>query len=186
MSRDKPNTNAWSSAHSFTGDHLAVNVLRSPAYSSFNISPDDERLNGRFLPRQDQGEHEMSYRIRVGKTFRESDVVRDATALNRPPVWQVYYSQPEKVDRGRRTRFAETIAVDDREVHVVAVKKAEKGQALIVRLQNTSRRERQVTVRVKPQRGSIKIVIGKYGLTTLKIHKGETRLRWREVNLMER
>jgi hypothetical protein len=44
--------------HSLKEKELALNLLRAPAYSSFNLNPDDKRANSRFIPRQDQGEHE--------------------------------------------------------------------------------------------------------------------------------
>jgi hypothetical protein len=53
--------NTGSFGHSLTQHELGLNVVRAPAYSSFNLNPDDERDNVRFIPRQDQGEHEMSW-----------------------------------------------------------------------------------------------------------------------------
>lgn len=58
--------NTGSFAHSLTSGEFAVNVVRPPAYSSFNIDPRDERLNNRFAPRQDQGEQELRYALLVG------------------------------------------------------------------------------------------------------------------------
>ena len=159
--------------------------MRSPAYGSFNIDPDDELLNGRFLPCQDQGEHEMSYRVVVGTSFRESKIHKAVATLNALPIWQVYYPQPTKSEPCRRSDLAETISVDDRDVHVVGVKRADKGNAMVIRLQNTSTNPREVRVRVKPFREAICLSVARYGLATLKVQKGGTRLQWQEVNLVE-
>jgi hypothetical protein len=55
-----------------------------------------------------------------------------------------------------------------------------------VRLQNTSARDREVTVRVKPFRWKIKVRIGRYGLTTLAVKRSGKKLQWQEVDLVER
>jgi alpha-mannosidase len=177
--------NTGSFAHSLTPDELAINVMRSPAYSSFNINPNDAQLNNRFAPRQDQGEHEMRYEVLVGGRFNETTISRAAQVLNSPPVWQVYYPQAEKVDRQRRNSAVDTVRVDDKNVQVVALKKAEKGNELIMRLQDTLGRARTVQVYVKPYRQAIKINIGKYALATLAIKRNAKKLSWREVNLVE-
>jgi hypothetical protein len=67
----------------------------------------------------------------------------------------------------------------------VALKKAEAGEELIVRLYNTSAQEQQIQVQVKPFRQAIRIPIGPYGLATLAVRRGGKILRWRRVNLVE-
>ncbi len=178
--------NSGSFAHSFTADELALNILRAPAYSSFNINPDDEKLNARFAPRQDQGEHEVRFQLLVGKRCDETRISRAAQVFNTPPVWQVYYPQPDEVDRKRRQAIADTVQVDDPRVQVVALKKAEQGNELIIRLQDTGGRARKVAVRVKPYRAAIRVEIGAYGLLTLAVRRGAKTLRWRRVDLVER
>lgn len=177
--------NTGSGAHSLTQKEWAMSVLRSPAYSSFNINPNDARLNNRFLPRQDQGEHEVAYEVIVGGRFDEAAVSQAAQALNTPPVWQVYYPQGDVVDVKQRKQIAETVVVSDKNVQAVALKKAENSDEMIVRLQNLSGRERGISVMVKPFRGKIAVTIGKFGLITLAIKKAGKTLRWREVNLVE-
>lgn len=178
--------NTGSFGHSLTERELGLNVVRAPAYSSFNLDPDDERANARFIPRQDQGEHELTWQVMVGGRFDESRVSRAAQVFSTPPVWQVYYPQPERVERRRRRQVSGTVTVDDDHVQVVALKRSQKGDQLIVRLQNTSARERQVSVSVKPFRGKMKVRIGRYGLATLKVKRGSKKLQWREVDLVER
>jgi len=178
--------NTGSFAHSFTPDELALNILRAPADSSFNINPDDEPLNARFAPRQDQGEHEVRFQLLVGKRCDETRISRAAQVLNTPPCWQVYYPQPEKADRNRRQAIADTVQIDDPRVQVVALKKSEKGHELIIRLQDTGGRARELALRVKPYRQVIRVAIGPYGLLTLAVRRSAKKLRWRVVDLVER
>ena len=178
--------NTGSFGHSLTDGELGLNVLRAPAYSSFNMNPNSERHNRRFAPRQDQGEHEVAYQVLVGKRFDETRVSRAAQVFNVPPVWQVFYPQPERVERRRRQSLTDTVTVDDANVQVVALKRSEKGDRLIVRLQNTSAREREVTVRVKPFRQGMRVRLGRYGLATLAVKRGGKKLSWSEVDLVER
>lgn len=178
--------NTGSFGHSLTEGELGLNVVRSPAYSSFNLDPNDARLNNRFIPRQDQGEHELTWQVVVGARFDESAISRAAQVLNTPPVWQVYYPQPETVDRRRRAQVADTVTVSSRHVQVVALKKAQTGNRLIIRLQNTSARAQDVTIRVKPFRGSIPLTVSPYGLATVAVRRGGSKLQWQEVDLVER
>lgn len=177
--------NTGSGAYSLAANTWALNVLRSPAYAASLNSPTNEKLQNRFLPRHDQGEHEMRYTVHLGSRFRETDISRAAQVLNVPPVWQVYYPQPEKPNRKRRLNIGETVVVHDPHVQVVALKKAEKGNDLIIRLQDTLGREREISLEVKPHRGTIRTTIGKHGLATLAVRRGGKKLAWRRVNLVE-
>ena len=76
----------------------------------------------------------MRFQLQAGKRFDETRISRAAQVLNTPPCWQVYYPQPEKADRNRRQAIADTVQIDDPRVQVVALKKAEKGNELILRL----------------------------------------------------
>lgn len=178
--------NTGSFGHSLTAKELGLNVVRAPAYSSFNLDPRDERANARFIPRQDQGEHELAWQVMVGGRFNETRISRAAQVFNTPPVWQVYYPQPDKVERTRRAQVRDTVVVDDNNVQVVAMKKSQTGNRLIVRLHNTSSREREVSVQVRPFRGRIKVRIGRYGLATIAVKRGGSKLQWQAVDLVER
>ncbi len=177
--------NTGSHAHSLTAKEWAINVMRSPAYASSMLRAEQVKANHRFLPRHDQGEHEMRYSILLGTRFQETAVSRAAQLLNVPPVWQVYYPQPSKTDRKRRGTLTDTLVVDDRHVQVVAMKKAERGNELIVRLQDTLGKAREITVRAKPHRKAIRTAIGPFELITLGIRRGGKTLRWRRLSLVE-
>jgi alpha-mannosidase len=178
-------TSTGSGAYSLTEKEWGISVLRSPAYSSFHSIHFDDKLKRRFLPRHDQGEHEMRYSLHIGKRFRETEISRAAQVLNVPPVWQVYYPQPKKIDRKRRVRPTETVVVEDSNIQIVALKKSEKGNKLIVRLQDTLGRRRHISLRVRPYAGRIRTTIDRFGLLTIAVKKGAKRLEWSVVNLVE-
>jgi alpha-mannosidase len=172
-------SNTGSFAHNLTMDGLYLNVLRSPAYTSANMSPNDPWHDRRFQPRQDQGEHEMRYAFQFGRRFNEAAVVREADALNVPPVWQIYYPD------GRRepAPTVDCLTVDRKDVRIVAVKKAEAGRALIVRLLDHGGRGREVGLRVGDQDHLFKL--GAYALKTLQVRRRKDGIAVREMNLVE-
>jgi hypothetical protein len=45
---------------------------------------------------------------------------------------------------------------------------------------------REIQLRVKPYRQAIRVAIGQYGLLTLAVRRGAKKLRWRQVDLVER
>ncbi len=166
-------------AHNLTKKGLYLNVLRSPAYTSANLSPDDPWHDRRFQPRQDQGEHEMRYAFQFGRRFNEAAVVREADALNVPPVWEIYYPD------GRRepAPTVDCLTVDRKDVRIVAVKKAEAGRALIVRVLNHGARDRNVALKVGKHAHRFKL--GSYALKTLQVRRRKDGIAVREVNLVE-
>lgn len=169
-----------------SGD-LRLNVLRSPAYASFNLKPQTEWYHRCYMPRHDIGEHEIRYAISCGGRFCEADIRRRSALLNMPPDCLVYYPQPEKISSRRRSVFSETLKVDDEKVQIVAVKRSEDGKHLVVRLLNTSTRSRKIQIRIKPyNRKKITIKIDRYGLQTVLIRRGAKTLRWYLADLVER
>ncbi len=176
-----------SSAHSLTQQGvLQLNVLRSPAYASFNLKPQSEWAHRRFMPRQDIGGHEMCYAVMPAGRFDEATVRKLSALLNMPPVWQVYYPQSARPVRARRAAFAETVTVDCKDVQVAALKRSEDGRHLVVRLLNAAGGERRVKLKVKPYREVMELQLGAYALQTVMVRRGGKRLDWHLADLVER
>ena len=74
--------------------------------------------------------------------------------------------------------------VADSVVQVSAIKKAERGRALVVRLFEPTGKARRTTLRLPALRMSRRVDLGGFEVKTLKIDLA-TR-RWTEVNLTER
>jgi alpha-mannosidase len=177
--------NNGTGAHSFTGRELALNVMRSPAYASLNLDPNNLVQNQRFHPRQDQGEHQVIFSILPGGKFDETEVSHEAAVFHVPPAYQVYFPQPAKTDLQRRRHLAETVTVDRRGVTVVALKRSENGKELMIRLQETDGRSGKVRLRVKPYGDPIVLNLGRYQLATVAVTRSARKLSWRPVNLIE-
>ena len=89
-------------SYSFYRNTLYLTLLRAPAYSSSDLSPALDAHRDRYWPRQDQGEHEIRYRVLFGERFDESDVSRAAQIMNVPPTWMVYFPAGEGGPPARR------------------------------------------------------------------------------------
>jgi len=165
-------------AHSFCGGVLAINVLRSPAYSSFNLRPDNPHHAGRFQPRQDQGEHEMRYALLGGRRFREQGMHEAADLLNLPPHHATWFPAGSK--RANLPRFS----CEPSHVRVAALKQSEDGKALIVRLQEQAGRSAKVKLSVDGKRSS-PIDVAAWSLTTVRIARHGGKLTTRHVNHVE-
>lgn len=160
---------------------LYLNVLRSPAYASFGLRAGDWR-HQRFLPRHDQGEHEVRWRLMVGRRLSEGAVRDLAEDLCQPPATQVFYPTGTK---GPRHDPQDLVTVADSSLRLVALKRSEAGDELVVRLFNTTAKPVASTVRVAGWQRPIPVQVGAYGLLTLGLRPGRAG-RWRRLDLVER
>ena len=177
--------NNGSCAHSLTKSHLCLNILRSPAYASMRVTPGDTWDDNRFLPRHDQGEHEVAFDFLFGRRFVERKVTQASTAFNAAPYYQVFYPDGQSRRGGTLRDLTGSIQIDTTNVQIAALKKAERGNALIVRLQEMGGRATECRVIVKGYRQRPQIEIGAYGLKTVRLTRSQGGLVCREVNLVE-
>jgi alpha-mannosidase len=177
--------NTGSFGHSFAKNSLCLNVMRSPAYASFAIDPGDYWSDDRFLPRQDQGEHEVVYQVLAGKRFSERQVSEAASVLNVAPYYQTFFPERGAKKRSPLMSGQPMISSSANNVHTVALKKAERGNALIVRLQELDGKETPTRLRIKGCRNAITTVVPAYGLRTLKVTRKAGKAVAKEVNLVE-
>ena len=125
--------NDGSFGHALSEQALYVNLLRSPPYASFGIKADDPYHGHAARPRQDQGEHEFGFEICWGVRHDAADLSRRADEFQMPPVWRAVYGQPADALTEAWPRLLATPS----SVRVVALKRAESRDALVVRLLNT-------------------------------------------------
>ncbi|MDA3961606.1 MAG: hypothetical protein PF961_12505 [Planctomycetota bacterium] len=169
-------------AHSCQGRELSLTVLRSPAYASFNLRPDNPQHSGRCIQRQDIGQHEIVTELLLGD-LTETAIANTADALNMPAPWQVYY--PSGLDpKAPDLDLSNTVQVSSAAVRVVAVKRSEDGTDLIVRLHESTGRRVRCSLRMGTE-GSHKLSLPAYSLTTIRIKRTRAGLRFSEVNLLE-
>ena len=174
-----------SCAHNLTQSHLCLNILRSPAYASMRITPGDDWGDHRFLPRHDQGEHEVGFQFLFGRRFVEHEVSQAATAFNAAPYYQVFYPDGRTPRSAAVRNLARSVELDRANVQITAIKKSEQGNGLIVRLQEVDGRATEVGVRVRGFPIKTRVEVGAYQLKTLRFARSRGKLSCREVNLVE-
>ena len=172
-------------AHNLTRRHLCLNILRSPAYASMRITPGDVWGDHRFLPRHDQGEHEVGFQFLFGRRFVEHEISQAATAFNAAPYYQVFYPDGRSQRAATLHNLAGSIVLDCNNVQITTIKKSEKGNGLILRLQEVDGRATKVGIRVHGSRRRIRVEIGAYQLKTLRLKRNRGHVSCTEVNLVE-
>ncbi len=161
----------------FKGE-LRLSLLRSPGYSAHPIETKQLMPENRFSPRIDQGERLFRFWISAGeRAERMASVDREALVHNEKPMALSFF--PSGSGQSPRP----LVVLDDDTVQVTAVKKAEKGDSLIVRLFEPTGCPRTTTVSLPFARMRKKIRLGKFEIKTLKVNlKNRT---WQETDLLE-
>jgi len=163
----------------FKNGEIRLSLLRSPAYSAHPMGDLPIVPQDRFTPRIDQGEHVFRFWLNgapEGPRLRAVD--REAMTRNEQPMALSFFPP----GRGRAPKPFMTLS--DTVTQVVAVKKAERGNALIVRLFEPTGRRRSTTLTFPFVRMSRKIRLGPFEVRTIRIDF--RKKRWTDVDLMER
>jgi alpha-mannosidase len=163
----------------FLRGELRLSLLRSSAYSGHPIGKRPIVPTDRFTPRIDQGERLYRFWLNGGPTAgRLAAVTREAQAKHEGPMTLSFFPS------GLGRRAAPLALLDDSAVQLVAVKKAERGQALILRLFETTGRARAVTLIVPVLKLKKKLALHGFEVKTFRL---EPRQRiWTETDLMEK
>lgn len=122
-------------------NRVGFTVLRSPVYAHhdpYQLSPEED------VQVVDQGEQSLTYRLLPHlQTWRESGVVRRALELNQPAEHLIETFHPGDLPRARS--FA---ALHSDHVILTALKRAEEGDGMIVRLYESEGRAEDTTLEV--------------------------------------
>ncbi len=128
----------------FSTDGLRMTLLRSPGYSAHPLGDRTIVPQDRFTPRIDQGERFFRFWINAGSVRQRLDAVdREALAHNENPFALSFYPS------GSGSRPLAGVTLSDPVVQMGAVKKAEDGNSLIVRLFEPTGNPRSTTLSVK-------------------------------------
>lgn len=170
----------------FSKDGLRLTLLRSPAYACFSLEKAElpeghwarQRHTGRFLPRIDQGERVFRFWLNGGRVSpRLRHVSRESQLKNESP-FILPFNPP---GQGRKPK--PLIQLSDDTVQVTAVKKAEKGNQLIVRLFEPTGRARR-TILMLPCLGKRRQVsLQGFEIKTFRINPKSGKIS--EVDLLE-
>ena len=157
---------------------LRLNLLRSPAYTFLPLGRDDRPDPHRFQPRTDQGLRCFRFRVLAGERLGVLDRLdAEAQTFNEGPYILPYF--PGTPSEGT---VAPLVEVDDPGVLVLAAKKAEDGDDLVVRVQEATGRARRASIRLL---GAIArtVSLQPHEIATLRCTPGTGTVR--PVNLLE-
>ncbi len=175
--------NDASFAHNLTQDAMAINVMRSPAYTSFIIQPNEPYNDNRFVPRQDQGEHERSYELVWGQQLCERTLTQSAGVLNNQPYAYVYYPNGHRPSDSTK-QYAKLLRITPKNIQITAIKKAHNSDALVIRLQELDGKKTQAKLHLGDEK-PVTVSVEPYNLSTIMIQRMGKRLIACECNLVE-
>jgi len=164
----------------FAGGELRLSLLRAPAHSGHPVDDVTPIVRqDRFEPRIDQGEHRFHFWLNGGTTAgRLGAIDREATVTQEAPmalsVWP----------RGGGPKIGPAILLSDDVVQLGAMKMAEDGDRLILRLFEPTGEGRTVTVTLPPLNLRFDVTLGAFEIKTLAVDL-KTRLV-EETDLLER
>jgi alpha-mannosidase len=168
------------SGHDARGGELRLSLLRSPVFSHFfhvPLPPD------RMHDTMDLGEHDFDLRLRVGSRAGVPAALADlADELTLPPSAMVHV--PLNASRGPGVAPNHPLVeVRGKGLSLGALKLAEDGRDLIVRVVESAGRTAKGSLRVADRRGAIPLRLGPFEIHTLRIPK--TGAAVRVCNLLE-
>jgi alpha-mannosidase len=153
---------------------IRMSLLRSPIYCFHDPAKPQEGRDYKFM---DQGIHVIKYALlpHTG-SWQEAGTQREAFALNRPLRFQYQYAH-----EGALGPVGSLLEVTPAHVTAATVKRAEDGDALIVRLFENEGQEADATVTLRGL-PAIEVKVRPWELKTLRVERDGT---WQEVNLLE-
>ncbi len=127
----------------FKDGELRLSLLRAPAYSADPAPGRPLVSQDRFLPRQDQGEHVFHFWLRPGEASeRLAAVDREAIVRHQKPFALPFFP------RGGGRTPGTFMELEDGCIQMTAVKHAEEGRELVVRLFNPTAENRRTALRL--------------------------------------
>lgn len=162
----------------FSGE-LRLSLLRSAAYSADPVPSGPMVAQDRYVPRIDQGERFFRFWLNAGKRLsRLTRIGREALAKNEKPFVLAYFPPGS----GKKTK--PFILVSDEAVEIAAVKKAENGRDLIIRLFEPTGRRRTTILSLPWISAKKTISLSPFEIKTLRFNPKTRRLT--EANLLEK
>ena len=162
----------------FRRGDLRMSLLRSPAYSALPLEDRRPLPDDRYSPRIDQGERIFRFWLGGGPCARRMRKIdREALAKNEKPFALSFFPD----GTGRRPKPLALLS--DEVIQITAMKKAEDGNALIIRLFEPTGRKRSTELLIRPVRMKRKITLGGFEIRTLKVDLKKRKVI--DVDLLE-
>jgi alpha-mannosidase len=149
----------------FAEGELRLSLLRSPAYAGHPVDEVTPIVRqDRFEPRIDQGEHRFRFWLNAGTAAtRLCAVDREATAKHEAPLALCAWP------RGGGAKARPAVLLSDEVVQLGAMKIAETGDRLILRLFEPAGEARATTITIPPLDLQFDVALGAFEIRTLAI-----------------
>jgi alpha-mannosidase len=162
----------------FRGGQLRLSLLRSPGYSAHPVGDRPVLPADRYSPRSDQGERTFRLWLNAGPArARLAAIDRESLVHNERPMTLSFFPA------GGGMRPKPLVTLSGGVVQLVAAKKAERGNALILRLFEPTGRARTTTVSLPLARMRRTVRLRGFELRTYRVDLA--RRSWAEVDLTE-
>lgn len=162
----------------FSRDGLRISLLRSPAYSGHPFWDKPIVPQDRYLPRIDQGERVFRFWLNGGPTRERLDAIdREALVRHERPFALSFYPP----GTGKRPKPA--VVLSDDVVQVSAIKRAEDGDDIIIRLFEPTGHWHATTLTLPALGLKAKVDLSPFEIKTLRVNVKRRKIA--EVNLLE-
>ena len=162
----------------FRDGELRLTLLRSPAYSCHPFEKRIIMASDRYTPRSDQGERLFRFWFNGGNTAqRRKHIDREALVKNETPFALSFYPP------GAGKKPKPLAVLTDDVVQITAIKKAEKGNDIIIRLFEPTGRKRKTVLVLPLLSKKLKIELGAFEIKTLRVKPSTGKIT--EANLLE-
>jgi alpha-mannosidase len=146
----------------FKDGEIRLSLVRSPAHAADPLPDKPLLFQDRFIPRIDQGERVFRFWLDAGPAVRlMRDIDRAALARNEAP-YALSWFPPGK---GRRSESF--VRLDGDAVMVTALKQAEKGGRLVLRLFEPTGRKRSVRLSLPAAGAETRVAMAPFEIKTL-------------------
>jgi alpha-mannosidase len=162
----------------FSDNTLRLTLLRSPAYAAHPIYDRPLLPEDRYSPRQDQGERIFHFWLQGGNPAdRREKIDREALAHNEIPMALSFFPS------GMGETTAPLARLSDPVIQMTAVKKAEDGDGLILRLFEPTGQPRTTTLELPFAGASTEVHLNGFEVRTL--HFDLASKQFKAVSLVE-
>ncbi len=162
----------------FKDNECRLSLLRSPAYSAILGKDPTVMPQDRYSPRIDQGERLFHFWLNAGpKQERMRKIDREALAHNEKPMAVSFFPS------GMGEKAAPFVTLGDDAIQVTAVKRAEDGNGIIVRLFEPTGQRRETTLRLPGLDMEKTVALDAFEIKSFRVLPEQKQ--WQACNLIE-
>ncbi len=167
----------------YSNDGLRLTLLRSPMYAchptNVNGKPTIITAQDRYSPRCDQGQRRYRFWFNAGKINERLKHIDREALIRNETVLALSFFPP---GGGKKAKPAAVLSDDV--IQATAIKRAEKGNAIIIRLFEPTGRKRNTALSLPTLKKKINLTFNPFEIKTLKINAQTGKCS--EVNLLEK